>query len=245
MILCLWYPLHPLSKLLAIQDHAQNLEEQLWMGGRREVSIISHRPMTRRDLKQETLFFRGSVPTFLQLVVACTSSRQWSWAIINARAAHEKRRECEWLERSGELATISHKFSFPPQKPHTHTKTRLLKEAMDVDLLVWIVGYKLSRIYNIPWIEFSRDLSLQSCCFLFKLWHHHKIAFVTLHFVKKNRLFILQWFSFFLEEIDLRHICFDMKSTDFIVGKFLDTVCTTVLDPDLEISGGSHPFFSK
>ena len=30
------------------------------------------------------------------------------------------------------------------------TKTRLLKEAMGVDLLVWIVGYKLSRIYNIP-----------------------------------------------------------------------------------------------
>ena len=40
MILCLWSPLHPLSKLLAIHDHAQNLEEQLCMGGRREVSII-------------------------------------------------------------------------------------------------------------------------------------------------------------------------------------------------------------
>ena len=36
MILCLWSPLHPLTKLLTIQDHAQNLEEQLWMGGRRE-----------------------------------------------------------------------------------------------------------------------------------------------------------------------------------------------------------------
>ena len=61
-------PLHPLSKLLAIQDHAQNLEEQLWMGGRREVSILSHRPVTSSDLKQERLFFRESVPTFLQLV---------------------------------------------------------------------------------------------------------------------------------------------------------------------------------
>ena len=40
------------------------------MGGRREVSIISHRPVTRSDLKQERLFFRGSVSTFLQLVVA-------------------------------------------------------------------------------------------------------------------------------------------------------------------------------
>ena len=59
MILCLWSPLHPLSKLLAIQDHTQNLEEQLWMGGRREVSIISHRPVTRSDLKQERSFFVG------------------------------------------------------------------------------------------------------------------------------------------------------------------------------------------
>ena len=70
MILCLWFPLYPLSKLLAIQDHTQNLEEQLWMGGRREVSIIFYRPATRSDLKQERSFFRGSVSTFLQLVVA-------------------------------------------------------------------------------------------------------------------------------------------------------------------------------
>ena len=40
------------------------------MGGRREVSIISHRPVTRSDLKQERSFFRGSVSTFLQLAVA-------------------------------------------------------------------------------------------------------------------------------------------------------------------------------
>ena len=40
------------------------------MGGRREVSIISHRPVTRSDLKQEMSFLRGSVSTVLQLVVA-------------------------------------------------------------------------------------------------------------------------------------------------------------------------------
>ena len=40
------------------------------MGGRREVSIISHRPVTRKDLKQERSFFHVSVSTFLQLVVA-------------------------------------------------------------------------------------------------------------------------------------------------------------------------------
>ena len=41
MILCLWSPLHPLSKLLAIQDHTQNLEEQLWMGGGRSVLYLT------------------------------------------------------------------------------------------------------------------------------------------------------------------------------------------------------------
>ena len=40
------------------------------MGERREVSIISHRRMTKNDLKQERSFFRGSVSTFLQLVAA-------------------------------------------------------------------------------------------------------------------------------------------------------------------------------
>ena len=41
------------------------------MGGRREVSIIFYRPVTRRRLTQErSFFFRGSIPSFLQLVVA-------------------------------------------------------------------------------------------------------------------------------------------------------------------------------
>ena len=40
------------------------------MGGRREVSIIFYRPVPRSDLKEERSFFRGSVSTFLQLVVA-------------------------------------------------------------------------------------------------------------------------------------------------------------------------------
>ena len=67
--LVLVIPPPPLSKLLAIQDHTQTLKEQLWMGGRGEVSIISYRRVTRSDLKQERSFFRGSVSTFLQLVV--------------------------------------------------------------------------------------------------------------------------------------------------------------------------------
>ena len=65
-----------------MQDHTQNLEEKLWIGGRREVSIISHRPLTRSNLKQERSFFRGTFSTFLQLVVAEVSNdkakmRKW------------------------------------------------------------------------------------------------------------------------------------------------------------------------
>ena len=40
------------------------------MGERREVIIISLRHVTSSDLKQERSFFRRSVSTFLQLVVA-------------------------------------------------------------------------------------------------------------------------------------------------------------------------------
>ena len=39
------------------------------MGGRMKVSIISDRPVTSIDLKQDRSFFRCSVSTFLQLVV--------------------------------------------------------------------------------------------------------------------------------------------------------------------------------
>ena len=39
------------------------------MEGRREVSVISQRPVTSSDLKHERLLFRGSLSTFLQLVV--------------------------------------------------------------------------------------------------------------------------------------------------------------------------------
>ena len=48
------------------------------MGGRREVSIISHGPATSSDLKSERLFFRESVSTFLQLVVAYNPSAKTS-----------------------------------------------------------------------------------------------------------------------------------------------------------------------
>ena len=40
------------------------------MGGRREVGIVSHRPVTSSDLKQDRSFSRWNLSTFLQLVVA-------------------------------------------------------------------------------------------------------------------------------------------------------------------------------
>ena len=45
-------------------------------GGRRGVTILSNRPVTSSDLKQDKLFFRESVSTFLQLVVASYALKQ-------------------------------------------------------------------------------------------------------------------------------------------------------------------------
>ena len=71
MILCLRSPLHPLSKLLVIQDHAQNFEEQLWMGMRREVSVTSHKPVTSCYLEQEKSFRITLCLIFIKLMLKC------------------------------------------------------------------------------------------------------------------------------------------------------------------------------
>ena len=55
------------------------------MGGRREISIIFYRPVTRSDLKQERSFFRGSVSSFLQLVVAANVP------VLNSRVTRRER----------------------------------------------------------------------------------------------------------------------------------------------------------
>ena len=59
-------------KFLAIQGHAENLEEQLWMQGREGVSVISQRSVTNSDYinKLKKASFWQSVSTFLQLAVA-------------------------------------------------------------------------------------------------------------------------------------------------------------------------------
>ena len=55
-------PLHRLLKFLELQDHAPNWEKTTLKGrAGREVSIISHKPVTSSDLKQERSCFRGSV----------------------------------------------------------------------------------------------------------------------------------------------------------------------------------------
>ena len=67
--LVLVIPPPPLIKGTILKTWRNNFE---WEGGgRREVSIIFYRPVTRSDLKQERSFFRGSVSTLLQLVVVC------------------------------------------------------------------------------------------------------------------------------------------------------------------------------
>ena len=60
----------PVHDLVLVMPPPPPIDEQLSTGGRREISIISHRPVTSSDLKQERSFFRGSVSTCLQLVVA-------------------------------------------------------------------------------------------------------------------------------------------------------------------------------
>ena len=57
------------------------------MGGRRGVSIISYRPVTRSDLKEKRSFSRGSVSSFLQLVVAFIDTKS---RVIHARRLVEK-----------------------------------------------------------------------------------------------------------------------------------------------------------
>ena len=75
LILCLWSPLHPLSKLLAMLKTWKNNFE--WKGGGRSV-FTSHRPVTSSDLNHERLVFCESVSTFLQLVVANTCNNYCS-----------------------------------------------------------------------------------------------------------------------------------------------------------------------
>ena len=96
-------------------------------------------------------------------------------------------------KRKRQLATISHTFSFPPQKAQETTKhencynsvpgakyynfaqrkglqKKKIKIVVCMDFLVWIVAYKLSWTYNISWIRLKHVASiLQSSCILFKI----------------------------------------------------------------------------
>ena len=69
MILCLRTPPPPLFKVASNTRPCSKLGGTTLNGGRRGPSILSHRPVSSRDLKQDRLFFRESVSTFLQLVV--------------------------------------------------------------------------------------------------------------------------------------------------------------------------------
>ena len=62
-------PPPPLFKVASNTRPCSKLGGTTLNGGRRGVTILSHRPVTRSDLKQDRLFFCESVSTFLQLVV--------------------------------------------------------------------------------------------------------------------------------------------------------------------------------
>ena len=63
-------PPPPLFKVASNTRPCSKLGGTTLNGGRGEVSILSHRPVTSSYLKKDRLFFRESVSTFLQLVVA-------------------------------------------------------------------------------------------------------------------------------------------------------------------------------
>ena len=84
--LVLVIPPPPLFKVASNTRPCSKLGGTTLNGGRGEVSILSHRPVTSSDLKQDRLFFRESVSTFLQLVVAHiiqTSYTTWTWTSLN------------------------------------------------------------------------------------------------------------------------------------------------------------------
>ena len=59
----------PLFKVASNTTPCSKLGGTTLNGGEEGVTILSHRPVTSSDLKQDRLFFRESVSTFLQLVV--------------------------------------------------------------------------------------------------------------------------------------------------------------------------------
>ena len=91
-----------------MEDHTQNLEEQILMGGRREVSIIPHNPVTRSDFSQERSFFHKCLNiNFLQLVAAINISTYkyvtfqgsifLSYFIIKLKVMRIKFNQDKWL----------------------------------------------------------------------------------------------------------------------------------------------------
>ena len=68
-------PPPPLFKVASNTRPCSKLGGTTLNGGRRGVSILSHRLVTSSDLKQDRLFFHESVSTFLLLVVALKVKR--------------------------------------------------------------------------------------------------------------------------------------------------------------------------
>ena len=60
------------SKLLTVQHHARNFEEQLWKGEKEGLCVVSLRFLSSTVIEKEKMFLIANVSTILQLVVAGT-----------------------------------------------------------------------------------------------------------------------------------------------------------------------------
>ena len=81
-------PPPPLFKVASNTNPCSKLGLTTLNAGRGEVSILSHRPVTSSDLKQDRLFFRESVSTFLQLVVASPVNHSVNLSTVNKTGFH-------------------------------------------------------------------------------------------------------------------------------------------------------------
>ena len=86
MILFSWPTLHPLSKLLAIQDHAQNLEEQLLMDWGEEGG--EHYIAQKCDLKWFELRKAGFSLECLNIIATGYTAAAYTVLILPQRFVH-------------------------------------------------------------------------------------------------------------------------------------------------------------
>ena len=146
------------------------------MGGRRGVTILSHRPVTSSDLKQDRLFFRETVSTFLQLVVAKRDSAaiilvfkagafRYQWAITYSLIVAQPIRTqqnsvlqfteitmysfyCKAQQRLKEICVVKQR---PREQPHkSHEQYILQKRHVMVDRSIFASYEEAYELFCFP-----------------------------------------------------------------------------------------------